>query len=70
MADLEGFLVKDRTASHGYALWFCRGPGKCTRKASEKMRLNRLHLHCPDCVKGSDDETLAHLKKRIDRGDA
>lgn len=74
MADpkLDMFLVRDKRSEDGsgFTLWACRGPGKCTRKTSEKMRLNRLHQHCPDCIRPKLADTLADTLKKIERGDA
>lgn len=59
-----------READGTFAMYFCRGDGRCTKPRSERMKMSRLHQVCSDCVKGKEDETLEELATRIQRGDA
>lgn len=67
--DLDAMLVKERGGAH-FAMYFCRGPGKCTRTKAERKKLSRKNRACPDCVRGDESETLAELQQRMQRGDA
>ena len=53
-----------------FTLYFCRGPGKCTKTELEKMKMSRLHKKCHDCVVGQDEQTLGDIDNQITRGDA
>jgi hypothetical protein len=67
---LDATLVRDPDAPDGFALYFCRGAGKCTRTEAEKKKLSRKNRACPDCVRGREEETLEQLAERIAKGDA
>ena len=70
-AKMEAFLIRERGAPQGHRLYFCRGPGKCTKTALQKMRMSRLHERCTDCVPATNEkQTLGDIAKNINRGDA
>lgn len=49
-----------------YKMWFCRGVSKgCKRRVLKAKR------HCENCMEADDDaETLEHIAKRLERGNA
>lgn len=65
---LHAMLHKERDGT--FALYFCRGPGKCTKTLTERKKLSRKKRVCEDCVRGDENETLEHLAQRMNRGDA
>lgn len=65
---LDAMLHKERDGT--FAMYFCRGAGKCTKTLNERKKLSRKKRVCEDCVRGDDKETLAHLVMRMNRGDA
>lgn len=65
---LDATLHKERDGS--FALYFCRGEGKCTKSAYERMKMSRKKQVCVDCIKGRDDQTLGDIDNQISRGDA
>lgn len=64
---LEAFLIRE---GRELALYFCRGDGKCTKSALDKMRMSRLHKKCPDCIKPPEGKTIGEVLKQLERGDA
>lgn len=65
---MDAMLHRERDGT--FALFFCRGPGKCTKTKPERKKLSRKQRVCEDCVRGQEDETLAQLAERMNRGDA
>jgi hypothetical protein len=65
---LDAMLHKERDGT--FAMYFCRGKGKCTKTLAERKKLSRKKRVCEDCVKGDESETLEHLMLRVNRGDA
>lgn len=67
VSKLKGFLSRDRSAPQGYAMWFCRGDGKCPMGPIHRKLAKQK---CDDCVKGDEGETVEQLMYRIEQGDA
>lgn len=65
---LDATLHRERDGT--FSMYFCRGPGKCTKTQLEKMRMSRLHKVCRDCIKGDDEQTLGEIDGKLARGDA
>jgi hypothetical protein len=65
---LDAMLHKERDGT--FSMYFCRGPGKCVKTVAERKKLSRKKRVCEDCVKGDESETLEHLVRRMNRGDA
>lgn len=66
--NLDSFLIRELDGS--LAMYFCRGPGKCTLGTKKRKKLSLQNKACPDCVKGDEQETLGAVANRISRGDA
>lgn len=67
LKNIDSFLVKERGQ---FSLFFCRGPGKCTKSESQKWRMSRLKQKCQDCLKGEDHQTIGEVATKLERGDA
>lgn len=68
MTKLDATLHKEADGS--FALYFCRGEGKCTKTKYERQKMLRKKQVCKDCIKGDENETLEQVLQRINRGDA
>lgn len=69
---LKSYLVKvrhDLPRGHedAYALFFCRGEGKC-RRSKAKQALSKKP--CEDCLKPEETLTLGEVANRLAKGDA
>lgn len=67
-AKLNATLHKEPDGT--FALYFCRGEGKCTKTPYERAKMSRKKQVCRDCIKGRDTDTLGGIADQINRGDA
>lgn len=49
-----------------FHIWACRGEGR----GCKRNELRRKKAHCDDCVMTRNEETIAALMERMNRGDA